>query len=270
MGAGELIALVNGRGVYERADHGEDAADLVFSEHLRQAASGERVSESVVRRELDLLRSEFPGEKAFDDVLRGSGLTRESLRSLVTEHHQQRQWIEAQIAPAVPATEQEARQFYDEHRHEFVKPVRFRARHVFLAAHAATRPEVIEANRKGIATVTTRLVKGEDFAQLAAEASEDEATKFNGGDLGFFAADRMPPEFVREVQKLRVRQTSPPFRSHLGFHIVRLTDFAPAESLPFEVVRTEIGIRLAKEKRAYAIHGMRDQPGFAEFIRRTE
>ena len=60
-------------------------------------------------------------------------------------------------------------------------------------------PELIEAKHRGMQDVVARLSHSEDFAQLASAASEDEATKNRGGDLGFFSADRTPPEFFLAV-----------------------------------------------------------------------
>jgi parvulin-like peptidyl-prolyl isomerase len=59
----------------------------------------------------------------------------------------------------------------------------------------------------------------------------------------------MPADFFGAVTKLRVGQISPPIRTRLGFHIVQLTDSKPAQQLPFDQVRAEIGAALESEKR---------------------
>jgi parvulin-like peptidyl-prolyl isomerase len=82
-----------------------------------------------------------------------------------------------------------------------------------------------------------------------AEASEDEATKWRGGDLGFFASSRMPPEFFAAVTNLPVGGLSKPVRSHIGFHIVQLTAIEPARVIPFEEARGEIIGSLQNEQR---------------------
>ncbi|HEX8490584.1 MAG TPA: peptidylprolyl isomerase, partial [Chthoniobacterales bacterium] len=130
------------------------------------------------------------------------------------------------------------------------QPVRFRASHLLLAAHAETPPEVVEEKELAIAALAERLAKSEALAQLAAEASEDESSKSRGGDLGFFAEFRMAPDFVAEIQKLRVGQVSKPFRTHLGFHIAQVTEIKPARLLSFEEARSEISLALANERRA--------------------
>ena len=107
------------------------------------------------------------------------------------------QWLERQIAAETAATEKECRDFYEAHLALFTQPVRFRASHIFLAASADTPPENVESKREMINALAGRLARRETLPQLAEEASEDEATKARGGDLGFFSSERMPPNFRR-------------------------------------------------------------------------
>ena len=148
--------------------------------------------------------------------------------------------MDGEADPAETAvTEKECRDFYEAHRALFTQPVRFRAAHLFLAAPAETPPEVVESKRELIDALAVRLSRGETLPQLAAEASEDEATKTRGGDLGFFSSARMAPEFFAEVEKLAAGRRSNPFRSHLGFHIVEVAEIRPARVLGFDEARAE-------------------------------
>lgn len=114
------------------------------------------------------------------------------------------------------------------------------ASHLFLAAPMETPPTIIDAKRELIESLSVRLARGEKLSDLVAAASKDEATKSRGGDLGYFSASRMPPDFFAAVTKLRVGQISPPIRTRLGFHIVQLTDSKPAQQLLFDQARAEI------------------------------
>jgi parvulin-like peptidyl-prolyl isomerase len=60
----------------------------------------------------------------------------------------------------------------------------------------------------------------------------------------------MAPEFFAEVKKLRPGETSKPFRTHLGFHIVRLDEMKPARLLSFDEARAKILAAMANEQRA--------------------
>jgi parvulin-like peptidyl-prolyl isomerase len=78
---------------------------------------------------------------------------------------------------------------------------------------------------------------------------------------------RMPAEFIREVEKLGVGQRSNPFRSHLGFHIVEVSEIRPARLLSFAEARGEIALALADERRALIAKRLADMLSVATYAR---
>jgi PPIC-type PPIASE domain len=260
-GHGRLIAIADGKGVYEKDldDEGfSTASDLVVMENLRRLARNEPPDAAKVDRELSLLRAQFGDEKAFVRGVRSNVFSISSLRERIADQVRSLQWLEKQIAAERATTEKECRDFYETHLALFTQPVRFRASHLFLAAPADTPPEIVESKREMIDALAVRLSRGETLPQLATEASEDETTKSRGGDLGFFSSERMPPEFFAEVENLAVGQRSNPFRSHLGFHIVEVTKIRPARVLSFEEARGDILVALANERRALIAERLAD------------
>jgi hypothetical protein len=253
-GRGHLVTVANGKGIYETDLGGEEettASELIAAENLRRAAAQETRDPARVDHELVLIKVQFPSERTFEDAMQANGFSMSSLRGKIAAEIRGQQWLEKQLsAAAVTVTEQECRRFYEAHPDLFTQPLRFRASHILLAAHAETPPEVVAEKELAIAALAKRLAKGEAFAQLAAEASEDEATKTRGGDLGFFSESRMAPDFIAEIKKLRPGQVSKPFRTHLGFHIAQVTDIKAARLLSFEESRPEISAAIANERRA--------------------
>ncbi len=75
--------------------------------------------------------------------------------------------------------------------------------------------------RAAIDTLAARLKGGADFAALAKEASQDENTRDQGGDLGWFASDAFGPAFGAQLAALSDGGVSAPFRSDAGWHIVQ-------------------------------------------------
>jgi hypothetical protein len=264
-GRGELRALAGGVAIYSNAD--DELEERVIAENLRRMSRQEPVAAEAIEREMNLLRFQFGEEGKFAAAVENAGSSEASLRTDITEHLRARGWIEKEIAAALQVSDEECRQFYEAHRGEFQQPQRFRAAHVFLAATEATPPNVVTSKEKAIKDLAARIRKGEALAVLAAEASEDEATKLNGGDLGFFAAERALPEFVPAIEKLRVGQISAPCATHLGFHIVQLTDVKPPRQMTFEEARPEIEARLMNDKRVAAVASVVEQLRVAEFMR---
>ena len=265
LGGGELIAIVEGAGVYRSDD--ADVAQLIIAANLRRAAQAEEIDPEAVEGELQLLRHQFGDAEAFDSELERSGVSAESLSASAADHLRARQWIERQIAPELLVAEEESRAFYEANREAFAQPARLRVSHLFLAAPDAAAPEVVKAKSDAIQAVSKRLAKGENFAQLIAEASEDEATKNRGGDLGFFSAARMPEEFLAQVENLQPGTPSAPVRLPLGFHILQLTDTRPARQMMFDEAKGEIALHLTNTRRAAAVEKLRQRLTTAEFIR---
>ena len=75
-----------------------------------------------------------------------------------------------------------------------------------------------------------RIVNGEDFALIAKSknSSEDPSVVTNGGDLGFFTAFQMLYPFEEVAYTTDVGETSLPFRTKYGYHILQVTDKRPA------------------------------------------
>ncbi len=69
-----------------------------------------------------------------------------------------------------------------------------------------------------------RVKRGEDFASLAKQYSEDEGSKVAGGDLGFFGKGVMVKPFEDAVWTLKVGQVYPELvQSDFGYHIIKKT-----------------------------------------------
>ena len=223
---------------------------LISNSVARSLAGDEKISKGKIGSALNLLRWQFPNEKAWRIALGGSGLSARSLRRYVAGDLRAQQWITRQIVSRMDATEIEYRNFYETHRDSFMQPVRFRASHLFVAAPREKLPEVVETKQQAIKSLAERIKQGEKLADLAAVGSEDEATKNRGGDLGFFSESRMPPDFFAAVAKMHIGEISQPIRTLLGFHIIKLVENQSTHQLSFDEVRGDIALDLANQKRA--------------------
>lgn len=233
--------------------------ETVATRNLRELSKSEAVRREEIQHQVDLLRAQFGDETAFTRALRESGLNEARLREELAVQLRERIWLEKEIAPSLPVREMEARELYSTQQAQFQQPQRYRAAHIFLAAPEGSAPEVVAAKQSAIQGLAVRMLAGEKFEQLAAEASEDEATKHNGGDLGYFSAARVPPEFIAEIEKLGMGEMSAPIRSHLGFHLVRLDESKPERAMSFEEARPEIDLSLGNARRVTAVAQLTDR-----------
>lgn len=114
--------------------------------------------------------------------------------------------------------------YYETHTDEFSRQEQIRVRHILfkVPSHADTTQEAEIRTRA--AGVLAALRDDGDFAALATEHSEDEATASQGGDLGYFPRGQMVPAFENVAFTLPVGQVSDLVRTDFGFHILRVED----------------------------------------------
>lgn len=102
--------------------------------------------------------------------------------------------------------------------------------------------------------VIDELAKGGDFAKLAAERSTDPGSAQNGGDLGWFTADRMVPQFSEAVAAMEPGATSAaPVQSQFGFHVIKLNEKRNMTPPELAAIREALIQQIRREKVAAEI-----------------
>lgn len=102
--------------------------------------------------------------------------------------------------------------------------------------------------------VIEELANGGDFAKLAEERSTDTGSAQNGGDLGWFTADRMVPEFSEAVAAMEPGTTSTaPVQSQFGFHVIKLNETRDMTPPELTEVREALVQQVRREKVASEI-----------------
>lgn len=106
--------------------------------------------------------------------------------------------------------------------------------------------------KRAIDSIYGRLKKGEDFAKLARELSEDEATAPLSGDMGWFALEGVPPEFAELMSSLKDGEYSNPVRDGSGWALLQRVATRQADRTE-EFVRNQVreSLRTRKGEEAY-------------------
>jgi peptidyl-prolyl cis-trans isomerase C len=91
------------------------------------------------------------------------------------------------------------------------------------------------------------LAEGADFAELAAESSIGPSGP-NGGQLGWFTAGMMVPEFETAVFELEAGEVSVPVQTQFGWHVILLNEVREQALPTLDEVRAELieGLRRAR------------------------
>jgi len=110
-------------------------------------------------------------------------------------------------------TEDAIKARYDKFVTEQPAQVEIRASHILVATEDEAKD------------IIRQLDGGADFATLAKEKSTDPSAKQNGGDLGYFTAGEMVPEFSQAVFAMEKGESSKaPVKSQFGWHVIKVVD----------------------------------------------
>jgi len=93
------------------------------------------------------------------------------------------------------------------------------------ARHILVKPSEImtdEQARALVASLRSRALAGENFADLARQYSEDIGSAQEGGELGWTSPGQMVPAFETAMASTAVEQISAPVKTQFGWHIVKV------------------------------------------------
>ena len=130
------------------------------------------------------------------------------------------------------------------------------ARHILIRAAAGDDKANKEAEEK-IKAIIARLKKGEDFAKVASETTEDPSGKTTGGDLGYFTKEQMVPEFADVAFKLEKGQISEPVHTQFGWHVIKVEDKRKKPAPSFDEVKPQIEQYVTRKAQADLVTKLR-------------
>jgi len=96
-----------------------------------------------------------------------------------------------------------------------------KARHILIKTTEIMNDEQARAK---LLELKARLEKGEDFAKLARENSEDTGSMLAGGDLGWSMPGMFVAEFEETMKNTDIGEISQPFKSQFGWHILQVEE----------------------------------------------
>ncbi|WP_419318288.1 peptidylprolyl isomerase [Caulobacter sp. ErkDOM-E] len=134
--------------------------------------------------------------------------------------------VESVVEKAV--NEDAIRRLYAEQQKLSKRSEEIRARQILVATQA-------EAD-----SIKKLLATGASFDALAMERSTDQATRFNGGDLGYFTVDVMPEAYAAPLKAAQKGQLVGPFATEGGWAILRVEDKRMEEPITLEAARPQI------------------------------
>jgi peptidyl-prolyl cis-trans isomerase C len=223
--------------------------NLIDRELLLQQAKSLKmaVPPQQVDAQMQQLAQRFPSPEAFEQALTAQNFTVDAVKKDVESQLLRQQLVKKEILDKVNVSARDVQTFYDKNKNKYVEEEQVRARHILIRVPQEVSP-ADDAKLKGRADdALKRAKKGEDFAALAKEFSDD-GSKETGGDLGFFPRGRMVAGFEEAAFALQPGQMSEIIRTQFGYHIIKVEERKAGRALPFDEAKGQVKEDLTQEQ----------------------
>ncbi|MGD8877434.1 MAG: SurA N-terminal domain-containing protein [Syntrophobacterales bacterium] len=151
----------------------------------------------------------------------------------------------------VEVTDQEIEEFYQLNQENYRAPQKVRARHILFRIPEQAKTAEIQKTLDRAKKVLELARRGDNFAELAQQYSED-STAAKGGDLGYFKSDDMVKPFADSAFSLKKGEISDLVRTRFGIHIIKVEDIKEESVQPLTKVKAAV-LKSLKEERSREI-----------------
>jgi peptidyl-prolyl cis-trans isomerase C len=194
----------------------------------------------------------FQSKDAMDQALKSANMDEAGLRLLLKKRYVVNNLLEKQVVSTITVTDEEISIFYERNKDKFKRPESVRASHILIDTKPTDTPEVKQKAKEKAQGLLKQLKEGKDFAELAQTESAC-PSKAQGGDLNFFGKGQMVPEFENAAFALKPGEMSDVVETQFGYHIIKVTEKKPEETVPLEEVKDRIKQYLTEEKSQKAV-----------------
>ncbi|QII85183.1 peptidylprolyl isomerase [Bordetella hinzii] len=155
---------------------------------------------------------------------------------------------EAAATQGIEVKDEDVATYYEQNKNRFGTPEQRRASHILINAPAGESQDARKAARAKAEEIARQAAANPaGFADLAKQASQDAGSAAQGGDLGWIAANSVPPSVQQAIAGLAKEAVSGVVESPFGFHILKVTEIKPAQVKPLAEVKEQITAEIRKQ-----------------------
>ncbi|GAA4402494.1 peptidylprolyl isomerase [Nibrella viscosa] len=191
------------------------------------------VDDKLVDNQLDSRMSymiqQFGSEK---NIVEAYGKSLEMLKSELRQQVKEQmtiQKMQSKITEKIKVTPNDVRKFFNAIPKDSLPFMPAEVEVGQIVRFAKVTKEQKDELRKRLVALKERVQKGEDFAKLAKEFSEDVGSAEKGGDLGFAKRGMMVAPFEGATLKLKPGEMSDIVETEYGLHLIQLIETRGAE-----------------------------------------
>jgi len=141
---------------------------------------------------------------------------------------------------SVPVPDSAIAAYYNEHPLEFTTPATAKPRIILFQYRPADGPEARDKALQRANAAHDRIAKGEDFAAVAKEVSDDRESGEQGGLIGDVTKSRLMKELADVIFTIPVGQVSDVVEARSSFHLIKVDERTGDTLRPLSEARSEI------------------------------
>jgi parvulin-like peptidyl-prolyl isomerase len=160
--------------------------------------------------------------------------------TLLSNDYLASEYIKLEVIDKIKVTEDDMQLYYKAHQEDFKTRETVRARQILIKFKPSASAEDKKKARAKAEEILEKAKRGEDFAKLASEFSDDAGSKTKGGDLGFFPKGKMAPELDKVAFSLKPGEVSDIIETASGCYLIKVEDKKESVLEPYDKVKDKI------------------------------
>lgn len=187
-------------------------------------------------------------DKQFAEALAAQGYTLAAYKNDMRRQLTRLSAVNQIVRSRVSVSDDDVRARYDAlvRRSESVNAVRLS--HIRIDVAEKATDAVLAAAKERAAGAVTRVRAGEDFAAVAMEMSDDDATKAAGGELGWFERGALSAEWEAVVFSMEQGEVRGPISGPQGLEVFFVSEVKRTEIKTFEELKEQIKGELTRRE----------------------
>lgn len=198
-------------------------------------AQGVKIEKEKIDAQLDKFKKRFKSEQEYKAAIEKENTTEEKVRARIEKELLAQAAFTTNVTEKAKMSDPALKEFYEKNPAKFKQPESVKIRIISVK------------DDKKATDILAMIKKGDDFAEIASNFSED-SYRIRGGDAGYLHKGRMLPEIDEAAFKMKVGEVSDIIRAESNHFIIKVEDRKPEQQMTFEQTKDKLRKELETER----------------------
>jgi|LauGreDrversion4_2_1035121.scaffolds.fasta_scaffold04536_9 parvulin-like peptidyl-prolyl isomerase len=208
---------------------------------LKAAKSSPSYKPAEITKEVDTIIQEQGGREVVEPILKSYGTSWDDFVADMNDRLAIEKFIEKDLLANITVSDDQLKAAFAANPNLYAEPETVTARHILVLVKPDAPASEQQKALDKIKSIKQRAsAPGADFGKIAAETSDDTASKVDGGNLGTFQRGMMVPEFEKAAFELKVGEVSEPVKTQYGYHLIKVEKHQESQAPTFEKAKDKV------------------------------